>query len=57
MKFLWAEDGFPAQTGNPTDLWTPWVDNLQDASCKSGHFVMEENPQAVIKSYLPFFQD
>ncbi|MFN3662076.1 alpha/beta fold hydrolase [Yoonia sp.] len=55
LHFLWAQGGFPAQTGNPAALWQPWVDQLSDASCISGHFAMEENPQAVIDSFLPYF--
>jgi haloacetate dehalogenase len=55
LHFLWAEGGFPAQTGDPAALWRPWVDHMTDASCISGHFAMEENPQAVIDSFLPFF--
>lgn len=56
LHFLWAKGGFPAQTGDPAALWHPWVDHMTDASCVSGHFAMEENPQAVIDSFLPFFQ-
>jgi haloacetate dehalogenase len=28
---------------------------VTDAACESGHFVMEENPQAVLDTFLPFF--
>lgn len=56
FHFLWAEGGFPAQTGDPAALWGPWVTDMTDASCVSGHFAMEENPQAVIDNFLPFFR-
>ncbi|MFQ1700324.1 alpha/beta fold hydrolase [Loktanella agnita] len=56
MHFLWAEGGFPAQTGDPAALWQPWVNAMTHSSCISGHFAMEENPQAVIDSFLPFFR-
>jgi len=56
LKFLWAENGFPAQTGNPASLWEPWATTVEDVSCESGHFVMEENPKAVIAAFEPFFQ-
>lgn len=55
LHFLWAESGFPAQTGNPAGLWAPWITEMTDASCISGHFAMEENPHAVIDNFLPFF--
>lgn len=56
LHFLWAEGGFPAQTGDPAALWRPWTTTLTDASCTAGHFTMEENPQAVIDNFLPFFR-
>ncbi|SIO47909.1 haloacetate dehalogenase [Rhodovulum sp. ES.010] len=55
LMFLWAETGFPAQTGQPAALWRAWVDDVRDAACASGHFPMEENPQAVLDAFLPFF--
>ena len=55
LHFLWARGGFPAQTGDPTDYWRRWADAVTDSSCESGHFVMEENPEAVTKAFLPFF--
>ena len=55
LMFLWAESGFPAQTGRPADLWRAWADDVRDASCRSGHFAMEENPAAVLDTFVPFF--
>ena len=55
MKFLWADGGFPAQSGDPRSLWSAWAPVLEDASCVSGHFAMEEAPQAVVEAFLPFF--
>lgn len=57
LHFLWAADGFPAQTGDPAAVWRKWADNVTDASCQSGHFAMEENPQAVLDAFLPFFNE
>ena len=56
VHFLWAETGFPARTGDPAGLWRDWADRVTDASCVSGHFAMEENPQAVLDAFLPFFR-
>ena len=55
LRFLWAEGGFPASTGDPLATWRRWAEEVSGNSCVSGHFVMEENPQAVLESFLPFF--
>jgi haloacetate dehalogenase len=55
LRFLWAEGGFPARTGDPAGLWRRWADQVSDASCLSGHFAMEEAPEAVLRTFLPFF--
>jgi len=55
VRFLWAEGGFPAQTGDPAAIWRRWARQVSDASCVSGHFAMEENPQAVLDTFLAFF--
>ncbi|MEM1079062.1 MAG: alpha/beta hydrolase [Pseudomonadota bacterium] len=57
LMFLWAEGGFPAQTGDPAGHWRNWTEDLRDASCISGHFAMEEVPEAVLKTFLPFFSE
>ena len=56
LHFLWARAGFPAQTGDPAGIWRDWATNLTDSSCDTGHFVMEEDPAAVIAAFLPHFQ-
>ncbi|WGV15433.1 alpha/beta fold hydrolase [Fuscovulum ytuae] len=55
LHFLWGRHGFPARTGDPAGIWRRWADQVTDTSCDSGHFVMEENPQAVLDAFLPFF--
>jgi len=57
VHFLWAENGFPAQTGDPAAIWRNWADTVTDGSCASGHFAMEENPSAVLAAFLPFFSE
>ncbi|MGQ0565326.1 MAG: alpha/beta fold hydrolase [Gemmobacter sp.] len=54
LRFLWGRHGFPARTGDPAGLWRAWADDVTDTSCESGHFVMEENPKAVLDAFLPF---
>lgn len=55
LQFLAAEDGFPVKSGDPGKLWKAWAPNLSTATCVSGHFIMEENPHAVLDTFLPFF--
>ncbi len=55
LMFLYGAHGFPAQTGMPGELWKAWAEDVRTATCKSGHFAMEENPQAVLDALLPFF--
>jgi haloacetate dehalogenase len=56
LRFLWGHHGFPARTGDPASLWRAWADEVTDTSCESGHFVMEEAPEAVLDAFLPFFR-
>ncbi|MFY0693326.1 MAG: alpha/beta hydrolase [Paracoccaceae bacterium] len=55
LKLLYADRGFPAKTGDPTTLWKGWATEVSAEVCKSGHFVMEENPEATLACFLPFF--
>ena len=55
LHFLWGLHGFPARTGDPAGIWRRWAETVTDEACESGHFVMEENPQAVLGAFLPFF--
>jgi len=66
LHFLWAESGFPARAArsatldgaafDPAAAWRRWALRVTDASCASGHFVMEENPEAVLRAFLPHFR-
>lgn len=55
LRFLYGHHGFPARTGDPAGIWRNWAVSVDASPCDSGHFVMEENPQAVLKAFLPFF--
>lgn len=57
LCFLWGHHGFPARTGNPAAIWRAWATDVRDTACESGHFVMEENPDAVLAAFLPFFAE
>ncbi|MFN3955208.1 MAG: alpha/beta fold hydrolase [Pararhodobacter sp.] len=55
LHFLWAEGGFPARAGDAQSGWRRWAEQVTGNPCESGHFVMEENPEAVLKAFLPHF--
>lgn len=65
LHFLWAESGFPARAArssvadgadfDPAATWRRWARQVTASSCVSGHFVMEENPEAVLRAFLPHF--
>ncbi|WP_233587025.1 alpha/beta fold hydrolase [Pseudorhodobacter sp. E13] len=57
LHFLYGHHGFPARTGDPAQIWRNWATEVTSAVCESGHFVMEENPAAVLSAFLPFFQN
>lgn len=56
VHFVWSESGFPANTTDPLSLWREWADTVSGQSIQSGHFAMEENPQAVVAAFADFFQ-
>ena len=56
LMFLCGRHGFPAQTGDPASHWRRWAEDIRSATCESGHFAMEESPEAVIEAFLPFFR-
>lgn len=55
LHFLYGHHGFPARTGDPAGLWRNWATQVTAEACESGHFVMEENPDAVLAAFVPFF--
>ena len=54
LHFLHAEAGFPARTGDAAGLWAPWAERLTLSTCRTGHFIMEEDPGAFLDAFLPF---
>lgn len=55
LHFLYAQGGFPARTGIAETAWQGWARDVTTSACASGHFVMEENPQAVLTAFLRHF--
>lgn len=54
LHFVWSRDGFPARTGDPLALWRGWAGEVTGNAADGGHFLQEENPQAVLDSFVPF---
>ena len=54
-RFVYANDGFPARTGDPLAHWRKWVEDVDAMPITAGHFAMEENPEAVLAAFDPFF--
>ncbi len=56
LMFVWASGGFPARTGDPLGVWRDWALEVQGVEIQgSGHFAMEEVPEAVLAAVLPHF--
>ena len=57
LHFVWASAGFPARTGDPMALWQAWC--VQEVTGQeihgTGHFAMEEVPEAVLAAVRPHF--
>jgi haloacetate dehalogenase len=57
---LTGDSGIPAhygdtvETNSPLSVWREWCENVQGSAIDSGHFVMEENPDAFLAALLPF---
>lgn len=57
LHFAWAEAGFPAKTGDPLSVWRGWAATVTGTQIKNtGHFAMDEAPEAVISAFLPYFR-
>ena len=57
IRFLYGAHGFPSKSGNAAELWRGWAEDVEASVCESGHFVMEENHQAVLDTFVPFFDN
>ena len=51
---LWGNHGIPSETSLPLQTWQTWCPRAEGQAIDSGHFVAEENPQAVLQALLPF---
>ncbi len=55
LRLLCSAHGFPAKSGNAVEVWRGWAKRVEASICDAGHFVMEENPQAVLAAFESFF--
>lgn len=56
LYFVWSRHGFPAKTGKPLALWEKWAEHVAGEAVEGGHFLPEENPEAVLRAFVPFFR-
>lgn len=54
---LWGEAGTPGETENPLGIWKKWGRDVRGLGIGSGHFVAEENPDAVLETLIPFLHE
>jgi haloacetate dehalogenase len=53
---LWGSGGLPGNAGlDVLALWRGWASDLRGTSIDSGHYLAEENPDAVAAALLAFF--
>ena len=53
---LWGETGIAGKAANPLLTWQQWCKEVEGHAIDSGHFVAEENPDAVLAHLLPFLE-
>lgn len=53
---LWGTSGIPSETAGPLDTWRKWCRNVEGRGIQSGHFIPEENPEALLAALLPFLK-
>jgi haloacetate dehalogenase len=51
---IWASDYIGIRNPDSLQIWKAWCTNIEGAEVISGHFIAEENPQAMLAALLPF---
>lgn len=54
---LWGTSGIPAASADPLAHWRPYAPHVTGHAIAGGHFLPEENPDAVTAALLAFFGD
>ncbi|MEO1719514.1 MAG: alpha/beta hydrolase [Pseudomonadota bacterium] len=52
--FVWGSDYLGRGGGDPLEVWRRWCKTITGAAIASGHFLAEENPDALLGEVLPF---
>ncbi len=56
LHFIWAEDGFPARSGDPLACWKIWANQVTGVEIPGvGHFAMDEAPERVVREFIRHF--
>lgn len=53
---LWGTHGQLADVIDPLALWRPWCSQVAGGPLAAGHFIPEENPQALVDVLLPYLR-
>ena len=51
---LWSKDGPVDSWYEPLEVWREWADDVRGRSLDGGHFLPEENPDAVLAALQDF---
>ena len=51
---VWGNAGIPSETDSPLATWREWCTTVEGHGVDSGHFIPEENPQALLAALTPF---
>lgn len=54
MLALYGNAGIAGKASTPLDTWKTWADEVEGEGIDSGHFVVEENPQATLSALTRF---
>ncbi|MEM6665967.1 MAG: alpha/beta hydrolase [Pseudomonadota bacterium] len=53
---VWGETGIPSKGAAPLTVWREWANHVEGHGVPSGHFIPEENPDALMAHLLPFLE-
>ncbi len=51
---VWGNAGIPSETDGPLATWREWCTSIEGHGVDSGHFIPEENPDALLAALMPF---
>ena len=54
---LWATDDDMGRLFDVLPIWHGWADDVSGHAIASGHYLVEENPDAVLAALIPFLAD